>query len=111
MNKLKRTAAAAAVVAVLSTGLIFVGSSAANAAPGNCTKAWATDTRAYAKCTSGSGQFRVGIPCRSVWSLGYGYSQYSSWTNVRTTAYVSCGFGSWVYVDRTEPQVLLEKRG
>lgn len=95
--------------AAATFGLAGVGT--AQATPGGCTTGWASDGVARGSCSSGTGQFRIGIPCKSVATLGYGFTQYSPWVNRTQVAQVSCGFGAWLWTDIPGgPQIILEKR-
>ena len=110
-SKVKRFVASSIAAGVLAVGLVATGAGAANAAPSNCMKGWASDGVARAECSSGSGQFRIGIPCKSVQTLGYGFTQYSPWVNKGQVATVSCGFGAWLWADIPGgPQIILETR-
>lgn len=99
-----------AVGAVAATiGLASAGT--AQAVPGGCSTGWASDGVARASCSSGTGQFRIGIPCKSIQTLGYGFTQYSGWVNRNQVAQVSCPAGGWLWSDIPGgPQIVLEKR-
>ncbi|MFZ1242841.1 MAG: hypothetical protein WAQ22_01725 [Candidatus Saccharimonas sp.] len=110
-NRAKRFVASSAAVAVAVVGLAMASVGTANAAPSGCAKGWATDGVARAECSYGSGQFRIGIPCKSIQTLGYGFTQYSPWVNRGQVAMVSCGLGAWIWSDIPGgPRIFLETR-
>ena len=81
----------------------------AHAAPAGCATGWGTDNRAYGNCSQGTGQYRLGIPCKTVFTA---FTAYSGWKNVRQPVVVECPFGSWVWRDIPGgARILVEKRG
>lgn len=93
---------------ILVAGIGVLGAPAAQATPGGCATGWGTDGRAYGNCSSGTGQYRLGIPCKTVLTA---FTQYGPWSNVNQASSVGCPFGSWVWQDIPGgPQILVEKR-
>jgi hypothetical protein len=104
---MKRKLASAALAGAGVIGFTLIGSSPAQAAPGNCSTGWGGNT-AYGNCTTGTGQFRIGIPCKNPVTA---WHQYSAWRGVNVTAQVNCPFGSWLWTDIPGgAQILVEKR-
>jgi hypothetical protein len=90
-------------------GVTLMGAQPAQAAPGSCSAGIATDNRAYGNCTTGTGQYRLGIPCKNWFTA---WHQYSGWAGVGVATSVGCPFGSGVWWDIPGgPHVLIEKRG
>ncbi len=111
INRTVKRLAAIAATGMIAIGLTVSTTEAASATPGGCTTGWASDGVARGVCSSGSGQMRIGIPCKAIWTLGYGYTQYSTWVGVDQVAYVSCPSGAWLWTDiQGGPQIILEKR-
>ena len=101
----------AGVFAVLLAGLTVAAPGAAHAAPGNCTTGWGSNGVAYGTCSTGSGQYRLGIPCKSWQTLGYGYTGYGAWRNAGTPASATCGVGGWLWSDIPGgAHIVVEKR-
>ena len=108
MGKMKRMLSGALAASALAVGLSFAAAPAAQALPGSCATGWASDSKAYGNCSTGTGQYRIGIPCKTILTA---FHSYSSWKNVGQPAEVGCPFGSWVWWDITGgPQILVEKR-
>lgn len=76
-KKIKRLIALVLAIGVSSIGMIPIMSGVAHAAPSHCMSGWASDGVARAECSYGTGQFRAGIPCKSILTLGYGFTQYT----------------------------------
>lgn len=110
-KKTKRLIAVTLSAGVLAVGMTVAGAGVASATPGSCSTTLASDGVARGTCTSGTGQFRIGIPCKSLQTLGYGFTQYSGWRDVGMVASVGCPFGSWLWTDIPGGvHVILEKR-
>lgn len=111
-NKMMRPVASSMAIGAVVVGAFAMNVAPASALPDGCMKGWASDGVARAECSSGSGQFRIGIPCKSVQTLGYGFTQYSPWVNKGQVATVRCGVGAWLWTDISPggPQIILEKR-
>ena len=107
MSSVSRKAIGVVAAVFLVSGLVMSGAVAASAEPGNCTKTLSSDGVGRGQCTSGTGQFRVGIPCIAI----FGFTQYSAWVNLGQIAQVGCPFPSMLWTTISGgPQVLLEKR-
>ncbi|MDO4773693.1 MAG: hypothetical protein Q4A37_01035 [Candidatus Saccharibacteria bacterium] len=86
----------------------------AQALPYDCYAYVTTDLAAHASCRSGTGYYRVGMGCASVWTLGYGYTHYSNWVKVGDWKEIklNCPFGSWNWkpANYNHYPAMLEKR-
>lgn len=103
---------AAAMVLVLMTLVLSVATPlSASAVPSGCTHWIGTDGRGYARCTSGSGYYRVGIGCAAPWTLGYGYTQWGNWARVGGgyQSVASCPLGAWPWPTSGTRYSYLEK--
>lgn len=108
MRKTKRSLGGILAACALTLGIGLIHAPAAQAYPGGCSAYISTDSRAYGSCSSGTGQYRIGIPCKNIFTAWY---QYSGWRSVGTPADVGCPVGSGVWWDIAGgPQVLIEKR-
>jgi hypothetical protein len=94
---------------VLAVGLSLAGATAAQATPSGCATGFGTDNKAYGNCSSGTGQYRLGIPCKTVLTA---FTAYGPWSNVGQASSVGCPFGSWLWMDVSPsgPSILVEKR-
>lgn len=94
---------------VLAAGLSLAGATAAQATPGSCATGIASDGHGYGNCSTGTGQYRIGIPCTNVFTS---FDAYSDWKNVGVPASVSCPWPSTLWTSIPGgPHVLVEKRG
>ena len=110
-KKIKRLIALVLAIGVSSVGMIPIMSGVAHAAPSHCMSGWASDGVARAECSYRTGQFRAGIPCKSILTLGYGFTQYSPWVNRGQVAVVRCPAGAWLWHDIPGgPQIIVETR-
>lgn len=108
MKTRKKMLGSVLTAGVLAVGLSLAGATAAQAQPSGCTTGWATDGKAYGNCSSGTGQYRIGIPCINVFTA---FHQYSDWKNVGVPAQVGCPWPSTVWTTIPGgPQILVEKR-
>lgn len=89
MGKFKIALSSLIVAGFLSVGV----STIANASPGGCMSGIASDNRGYGNCSSGTGQYRVGIPCIAV----FGFSAYGPWSNVNQASSVGCPWPSTLW--------------
>lgn len=80
-----------------ASGLSIAVSAPAQAVASNCTAFVGTDGAGYARCTSGSGYYRVGIACKGWINFGYGFSQMGNWARVGGVyqSVARCPWGSW----------------
>lgn len=105
---MRRRLASVLLAGAAALSVSLVGTPAAHAVPGSCATGWGTDSRAYGNCSTGTGQYRLGIPCKN-WVTAW--HQYSGWANVGVATSVGCPFGSGVWWDIPGgPQILVEKR-
>lgn len=94
MGKIKRMLGGVSAACFLFAGISLAGATVAQAEPDGCTTGWASDGKAYGNCSSGTGQYRIGIPCENWFTA---WHEYSSWRNVNVPASVSCPLGSGVW--------------
>lgn len=90
MKRMPRVLALAGISLLLATGSVVVTTSAAQAAaaPYDCNPFVGTDMRGYAKCTKGTGYYKVGIACKSISPFGFygwGFTQEGNWARVGGT--------------------------
>ncbi len=85
MRRRSRVLAIASISLLLGTGSVVATTAAAQALPSGCTAFVATDGRGYAKCTSGTGYYKVGIACKPVGPFGqygFGFTHQGNWARV-----------------------------
>ena len=114
MNVSRQIRVACAGAALALVGVLGV-AAPANAAPSNCNSFVATDGRGYAKCTSGTGEYRVGIACKGWIRLGYGFTEWGNWARPGGVyqSVAKCPIGSWNWSPSggNTYYAFLEKRG
>ena len=86
-----------AVLALMIGASAMLVATPANALPGSCNSYVASDGRGYARCTSGSGEYRVGIACKGWINLGYGFTSWGNWARPggEYQSVAKCPIGSW----------------
>lgn len=104
---MKKSIAGIVSACALAASLTFVSPGVAKAAPSSCATGWNTDGNAYGNCSTGTGQYRLGIPCKFI----YGFTAYGPWSNVNVPSTVGCPPGSSIWWDIPGgPQIWVEKR-
>lgn len=88
MSRIKRRLAAIGASALIAASVVVCTPIAAQALPSGCTSFVATDGRGYAKCTTGTGYYKVGIACKPIGPFGHygwGFTQQGNWARVGGT--------------------------
>ena len=73
---MRRVVAILIALVVVMSGVVI--SSPAEALPSGCSHWLASDGRAYARCSSGSGYYRVGLNCKGPVSLFHDFTHWDS---------------------------------
>lgn len=92
---MRRVVAIMIALVIVMSGVAI--SSPAEALPSGCSHWLASDGRAYARCSSGSGYYRVGLNCRGPGSLFYDFTHWGQWARVgsgQRESIATCPLGS-----------------
>ncbi len=95
----KRALVSSGIAALMVAGMVTASPIAAQALPSNCNSYVATDGRGYAKCTGGTGYYKVGIGCKLIGPFGYGFTRQGNWAKVggsyQSVAKCPVGTSNW----------------